>query len=92
MNYYLICYDIEDDGRRNRVAKCLERWGRRVQYSVFDVAGKNEQDYKKLCLKLERLRRNGDSVRIYCLDRHTRKQSGELGGQPMRHCPAVVVV
>lgn len=33
----LIAYDIVDDRRRTRVAKCLERHGDRVQYSVFIV-------------------------------------------------------
>lgn len=33
----LIAYDIVDDRRRTRVAKCLERHGDRVQYSVFVV-------------------------------------------------------
>lgn len=33
----LIAYDIVDDRRRTRVAKCLEQHGDRVQYSVFVV-------------------------------------------------------
>lgn len=92
MRYYLICYDIEDDRRRNRLAACLKRWGRRVQYSVFEVACKSRRDYDRLCGELGRIREEGDSVRIYCFDQNTRKQSGELDGTPMRHCPAVVVL
>jgi CRISPR-associated protein Cas2 len=34
---YLIAYDISDDARRTRVAKKLESYGDRVQYSVFVV-------------------------------------------------------
>lgn len=92
MHYYLICYDIEDDRRRNRMAACLKRWGRRVQYSVFEVACKGARDYKALCGELECIRKEGDSVRIYAFNRNTRRNSGELGGPPMRHCPAVVVL
>jgi CRISPR-associated protein Cas2 len=33
---YVVAYDIADDGRRNRVARFLEGWGRRVQKSVFE--------------------------------------------------------
>lgn len=33
----LVAYDIVDDRRRTRVARCLERHGDRVQYSVFIV-------------------------------------------------------
>lgn len=32
---YLICYDIADDKRRERTAKVLLDYGRRVQESVF---------------------------------------------------------
>ena len=34
---FLIAYDITDDLRRNRVAKTLESYGDRIQYSVFLV-------------------------------------------------------
>lgn len=34
---YLIAYDIGDDGRRGTVARCLQTYGDRVQYSVFVV-------------------------------------------------------
>lgn len=34
---YLLTYDVVSDGRRVRVAKTLESYGDRVQYSVFLV-------------------------------------------------------
>lgn len=34
---YLVAYDIPDDSRRNKIAKKLESYGDRVQYSVFVV-------------------------------------------------------
>ena len=34
---YLVAYDIADDRRRVCVAKCLQSYGVRVQYSVFLV-------------------------------------------------------
>lgn len=33
--WYLVCYDIRDDARLRRVAKLLEGYGERTQYSVF---------------------------------------------------------
>lgn len=33
--FYLICYDIVLDKRRNKVAQMLEGYGLRVQKSVF---------------------------------------------------------
>src|SRR5579883_2769942 len=34
-SWHLVCYDIQDDGRLRRVAKLLEGYGERVQYSIF---------------------------------------------------------
>jgi CRISPR-associated protein Cas2 len=33
---HVVAYDVEDDGTRDRIAKCLEGYGRRVQKSVFE--------------------------------------------------------
>jgi CRISPR-associated protein Cas2 len=35
---FLITYDIADDGRRNRLVRLLNEYGRRVQYSCFEVS------------------------------------------------------
>ncbi|MEQ8716398.1 MAG: CRISPR-associated endonuclease Cas2 [Acidimicrobiales bacterium] len=32
---FLVAYDIRDDGRLRQVAKCVEGYGNRLQYSVF---------------------------------------------------------
>lgn len=37
---YLIAYDVVSDARRVRVAKTLESYGDRIQYSVFLVDAK----------------------------------------------------
>lgn len=34
---YLVLYDIEDDKLRTRFSKFLQKYGRRLQYSVFEV-------------------------------------------------------
>ena len=34
---YVVCYDISDDRRRTQLAKCLESFGSRVQWSVFEA-------------------------------------------------------
>jgi len=33
---YVICYDISDNNLRAKIAKELQNYGRRVQYSVFE--------------------------------------------------------
>lgn len=45
MNYcksrYIVCYDISDDKRRDKIATLLLDYGVRVQFSIFEVvAGK----------------------------------------------------
>lgn len=37
---YVVAYDIPDDNRRARVAKALEAYGDRLQYSVFVVVAR----------------------------------------------------
>ena len=34
---YVVCYDIPDDRRRSRLARCLDSFGGRVQWSVFEA-------------------------------------------------------
>ena len=34
---YVICYDVPNDRRRGQLAKRLDGYGDRVQYSVFDA-------------------------------------------------------
>ncbi|MCR4784897.1 MAG: CRISPR-associated endonuclease Cas2 [bacterium] len=65
---YLVVYDIKDDKLRGRFAKFLSRFGRRLQYSVFEI--KNSQrilDNIKTKLDHEYQKRfdQGDSVLIF---------------------------
>lgn len=63
--FLVISYDISDDRRRVKIAKTLEDYGTRVQYSVFEC--------RLLPPELERLKRllktylreSQDSIRIY---------------------------
>ena len=34
---YVICYDVIDDRRRTKLARALDAFGDRVQYSVFEA-------------------------------------------------------
>jgi CRISPR-associated protein Cas2 len=33
---YLVCYDVTEDRERNRVARVVETYGMRLQWSVFE--------------------------------------------------------
>jgi CRISPR-associated protein Cas2 len=84
---WLICYDIRDNKRRQKLAKRLEQRCQRVQYSVFECP----IDEKTLLQQLERywlplLKQSEDSLRIYPLDK-TAKQRTKVYGSPPPYEP-----
>ena len=77
--YWVVSYDIPDNKRRTKVAKILEGYGQRAQYSVFECEIDAEQ-----CAQLEeRLKRvieaQEDDVRFYPLNRADLKRVRVLG-------------
>ncbi|MCT7977593.1 CRISPR-associated endonuclease Cas2 [Laspinema olomoucense] len=80
--FYLICYDITEDNRRNRVAKVLETYGMRVQQSVFEAV-LNETEYHQLQARLLKLlNKRQDQLRFYPLSPANRDRIVILGRQP----------
>jgi CRISPR-associated protein Cas2 len=64
---YLICYDLPDTRRRNRIARLLEGYGERVQDSVFECHLDGGR-LKKLKLAIQQiLDEHQDKVRYYPL-------------------------
>lgn len=61
---FLIAYDVSDDRRREKVAKLLQHYGQRVQYSVF-IADLNPSQHRTMRLDLRDRIRAGDSI-IVC--------------------------
>lgn len=90
---YLISYDISNDRKRAKVAKVMEDYGRRVQYSVFECIldrVKYEELYGKLLelLKEEELA----SVRIYNLCEKCRQRTMVIGIEDTKPEPEEVYV
>lgn len=82
--FYLVCYDIVKDSRRNRAAHLLEGYGMRVQKSVFECV-LNEKQLNLLQRKLDRyINAAEDQVRFYPMSAHTRRKVLILGSQPDR--------
>lgn len=82
--FYLICYDIVNDRRRNQVAHLLEGYGMRVQKSVFECV-LNPDQYDLVQRKLLRyLKPEEDQVRFYPMSAHTRRNVKVFGWQPER--------
>ena len=89
----LISYDISDDKRRARVAKIMEGYGYRVQYSVFecDLTGKQLRELK------HQLRdyvepHTADSVRFYPLPADAVAKMSVLGQDMARSLGIVSIV
>lgn len=77
---YVISYDLSNNKLRNKVAKELENYGRRVQYSVFEcrISKKQmEQLYEKL-LPIMQKEPEGN-IRIYRLCMNCEEQIQTIG-------------
>ena len=77
---YVISYDISSDRLRNKVAKVLLGYGKRVQYSVFEcrISQKRfEELYKKMALLM--VDTDEENIRIYHLCGKCEKEIQELG-------------
>ncbi|WP_433532637.1 CRISPR-associated endonuclease Cas2 [Micromonospora sp. CA-263727] len=62
---YLIAYDITDDVRRTKVAKKLESYGDRVQYSVFIVDARPAKLLRLRAQLTDMINEGTDSV-LFC--------------------------
>ena len=98
MAFYVISYDISKTKTRNKVAKLLEGYGRRIQYSVFECEIE-EASYASLYEKLlkQTLESGTDSIRIYrlckkCAGKVKIKIFQEIVRRLKRNCKAYVEI
>lgn len=78
-NFYIISYDIVDTKRRNLVSKCLENYGTRVQYSVFECLIDNQR-FSLLHSELDKIiKKDEDSIRFYTLCSMCEKKISIIG-------------
>ncbi len=82
ITFHLICYDIVSDSRRARVAKILERYGWRVQKSVFEAVLDRDRRQFLERLLLKTINPKEDQVRFYPLSKRNRSKVKILGTQP----------
>lgn len=93
---YLISYDIEADRLRNKIAKTLEGYGRRVQYSVFEC-DLTDKRYRELYQKLSAITKDlkdGDICFYYiCKNCQAKKQvMGVPKSTESRNQESVIVI
>jgi len=64
----LISYDIVETKKRNKIVKILEKYGTRVQFSVFecDLVERQKLDLQSKLIKImKEFENNEDSIRFY---------------------------
>ncbi len=64
----LMIYDIVDNKRRNKMVKCLEAYGVRVQKSAFEALLNRKQYEKMLRESSSLIDEEAYSLRVYVLD------------------------
>lgn len=90
---YLVCYDIRDDRRRARLARLMEGYGERVQYSVFEVHLRQTQALEALKEQMQQILEPDDSnVRFYRLTADGLVDSMSLAGEHLGRRDLVVIV
>ena len=78
----VVAYDISNDKRRNKVAKCLQGYGERVNFSVFECILK-PGPFARMKKELKGLvKRKEDNIRIYLLCKDCIKKTEIIGGDP----------
>ena len=80
----LVCYDISDEKRLNKVHKIVSEYAILIQYSVYYLHASSEE-VDDLCSELRAvINENEDDIRIYPLvakpEIHTLGQQGLLDG------------
>lgn len=92
MNVYLVCYDISDDRTRTRVHQALGAYGDPVQYSVFQVRLKSDNELRDLTQELRELGVVDEELRLYRLCDRCLANSHSLGGRPVDEHSSMVLV
>lgn len=65
--FVVVSYDVPDDRRRLKVAKTLENYGARVQFSVFECQLEQNHVAELEAALAKAIQPKHDSVRIYRL-------------------------
>ncbi len=86
---YLVIYDISNNKRRAKLAKILEGYGTRVQYSAFEFK-LNSVKYRKMINQATKLADSVDSIRIYKLSHE--RESIVYGAQSIDNVSCDVII
>lgn len=89
---YVVSYDIVKDRTRNKIAKELSNYGKRVQYSVFECKISDHQ-MNELYFKLTKLIQGEEgSIRIYHLCANCLKRLAIIGAEDEKEDSSLIVI
>ncbi len=91
-SFHAIAYDVPNDKRRLKVARLLERYGERVQYSVFEMwlTAEEAETVRRELLGI--INEKEDQIRIYRLCEADVRRIAVLGNGEVQPPPGPVVV
>jgi CRISPR-associated protein Cas2 len=92
--FYLVCYDMVNNRRRDRVSRLLEGYGLRIQKSVFECVLTPDQ-YALLQRRLQTKRYVNpaeDQIRFYPMSPRHRQLVLIVGIQPQRQVDDAVFI
>ena len=92
MFLYIVAYDIPSNRRRKKVSDILEGYGKRVQYSVFELVLAKSK-YDEMRRRLSRyVNFEEDSLMFYPISQHTLDQVEIWGGVPLTQGQKSIIV
>lgn len=88
----VVSYDVSDDRRRTRIAKAMEDFGVRVQFSVFECELTEERLQKLRKVLMKEMSQTDDSIRFYRLCARDRQTIEILGRGTVRQDENLVIL
>ena len=87
--HFVIAYDITNDKRRKKLSDLLEKYGTRVNYSVFEVEiNETKLEYLIYEIELQKLiNKKYDSLRFYHVCKNCTPKCFELSNSPDPFAP-----
>lgn len=88
----LVAYDIPDNRRRTKLSNFLERYGRRVQKSVFECFIDMAEMKKLHTAVSNRIKLPDDNVRFYWIPADALPKTLTLGSSPPEPPPDTYII
>jgi CRISPR-associated protein Cas2 len=90
--FFLVCYDIADDGRLRKVAKVMKGFGERAQRSVFECHLSEKQFERMLKRVRAAMDEQEDGLRVYRLCKSCQEARQAFGIGEVFDPPEVFIV